>query len=183
MKRRLMLSGLLVGSLTVLGLAEPALAWDGVACDHSPGSAMGTMGGPTEPGMMGYSPGRGSAMGEHMGFLDRPITIMLNLKHQLKLTPEQAAKLESLRGSFQKKAEEGFRTLQAQYGELAKTLNADKVDVARAEATLKGIATLETDLALERIRVIEEGKSVLTAEQRTTFKELREEEHCPDMKT
>ena len=182
MRRGLLMGGLFVASLTLFGVSGDALAWEEVACDHSPTATMGTMGGMMGPGTE-YSPGRGGAMGEHMGFFDRPITIMLNLKHQLKLTSEQAVKLESLRGSFQKKAEEGFRTLQAQHGELAKTLNADKVDVARAEATLKGIATLETDLTLDRIRVIEEGKSVLTAEQWATFKELREEEHCPGMKT
>ncbi len=57
------------------------------------------------------------------------------------------------------------------------------MDLDKAEAALKGIAALRSDLTLERIRVIEEGKSVLTAEQWTAFKELRDEEHCPGMKT
>lgn len=182
MRRRLMLSGLLVAAITLLGISGTALAWEQVACDHSPTATMGTMGGMMGPGTE-YSPGLGGGMGEHMGFFDRPITFMLSLTDRLNLTPEQVVKLESLRGSFQKKAEEGFQALRQQYGELVKIMDADKVDLARAESTLKAIASLESDLTLKRIRVIEEGKSVLTAEQRTIFKELRGEEHCPGMRT
>lgn len=183
MKRPLTIAGLLVVSIAFLGLVATAQAREQVACDQVSESAMGTMDDMMGPGTMGYAPGPGMGMRGHMGFYDRPITLMLNLKDRLKLTPEQVAKLESLRDGFQEKAEGGIQTLQEQYRELAKLSDADKVDLARAEAALKTIAALESDLTLQRLRVIEEGKSVLTAEQWTTFKELRDEEHCPGMTT
>lgn len=183
MKRRFTVAWLLVVSITFLELAGSALAWEQVAWEHASDATTGTMNGMMGPGMMEYAPGPGSGMGGHMGIFDRPISLMLSLKNKLKLTPEQVAKLESLRDGFQEKAEEGFQTLQAQYGELARLSDADKVDLARAEAALKTIAALESDLTLQRLRVIEEGKSVLTAEQWATLKNLREEEHCPGMKT
>lgn len=183
MKKPITIAGLLVVSITFLGLVATAQAWEQVACDHTSDATTGTMNGMMGPGMMENTPGRGSGMGGHMGIFDRPIFLMLSLKNKLKLTPEQVAKLEGLRDGFQEKAEEGFQTLQAQYGELARLTDADKVDLARAEAALKTIAALESDLTLQRLRVIEEGKSVLTAEQWSTFKDLRDQEHCPGMTT
>ncbi|MFQ5846901.1 MAG: Spy/CpxP family protein refolding chaperone [Candidatus Methylomirabilales bacterium] len=183
MKGRLMVGGVLIASITVLGIAGSALARNQGSGEQSSMSMMGMMDGRTGPGTMGYSPGPGHEMREHMGLLHRPITRMLERKAELKLTPEQVAKLENLRAGFQKMAEEGFQTLRERYGELAKIVGTDKVDLAKAEATLKSIAALRSDLALERIRVVEQGKSVLTAEQWMALKQLRDKGHCPGMKT
>lgn len=183
MGRRLMIGGLLVLGITLLGISGAALARNQVGREQSPTPMMGMMDGRTGAGMMEYSPGPGHEMRGHMGLFDRPINLMLTLKDDLKLTSEQAAKLETLRASFQKKAEEGFRTLRERYGELRETLGADRVDLAKAEATLKSIAALRTDIALKRIEVIEDGKSVLTDEQRATFTRLSAMEHCSGMET
>ncbi len=182
MRRRLIMSGLLVASIILVGLGESGLARERAVCEESP-TPMAGMNGITGPGMMGTPGMHGDRMGMHMGFSDRPVTLMLEKQNDLKLTSEQVARLETLRGSFEKKADEGLRTLRERYGELREILGEDKVDLDEAEATLKSIAELRTDLALERIRVIEEGKSALTAEQWTTLKELRGGEDCPGMKT
>ncbi len=155
------------------------MARERAACDQLPTPMNGMMG----PGMMGPPARLGGQMGAHVGFADRPITLMLERRDDLKLTSEQVAKLETLRAGFEKKAEEGFRTLQEQHGELQRILGADRVHLAKAEATLKTIAALRTDIALKRIEVIEEGKSVLTEEQWATFKKLSARQHCPVMGT
>ncbi|MFQ5882839.1 MAG: Spy/CpxP family protein refolding chaperone [Candidatus Methylomirabilales bacterium] len=183
MGRRLMRGGLLIASITLLGFEGSALARDQVAYEQSLMPMTGMMHGMMGPGMMGPSPTLGGHMGKHIAFFDRPITLMLERKAELKLTPEQVAKLENLRAGFQKKAEEGFQTLRELHGELAKIVGTDKVDLAKAEATLKSIAARRSDLALKRIEVIEEGKSVLTDEQRATFTRLSATEHCSGMET
>lgn len=179
MKRGLMIAGLLVVGITVLGMAGSALAEDHVCYEQS-----APMDGMTGPGMVRLPHARWGEMGQHhIGVFHRPITLMLERQDDLKLRSEQVAKLETLRGSFEKKADEGLRTLRERYGELREILGEDRVDLDKAEAALKAIAALRSDLTLERIRVIEEGKSVLTAEQWTALKNLRDEEHCRGMKT
>lgn len=179
MKRGLMIAGLLVVGITLLGMPGSALAEDQVCYEQS-----APMDGMTRPGMVGLPHAPWGEMGQHhIGLFHRPITLMLERQNDLKLRSEQVAKLETLRASFEKKADEGLRTVRERYGELREILGEDRVDLDKAEATLKSIAELRTDLALERIRVIEEGKSALTAEQWTTLKELRDEEHCRGMKT
>ncbi|MFQ5657103.1 MAG: hypothetical protein ACE5G5_06145 [Candidatus Methylomirabilales bacterium] len=178
MKKGLMIAGLLVVGVTLLGMPGSALAEDHVCYEQS-----APMDGMTRPGMVGLPHAPWGEMGQHqIGLFHRPITLMLERQDDLKLRSEQVAKLETLRASFQKKAEEGSRTLQERYGELREILGEDRVDLGKAEATLKTIAALRTDIALKRIEVIEEGKSVLTDEQWTALKDLRNEQHCPGMK-
>ena len=180
MGKRLMMSGLLIASITLLGLGGSTLAQERAACDQLPTP----MDGMTRPGMVGLPHAPWGEMGQHhIGLFHRPITLMLERQNDLKLRSEQVAKLETLRASFEKKADEGLRTVRERYGELREILGEDRVDLDKAEAALKAIAALRSDLTLERIRVIEEGKSVLTAEQWTALKNLRDEEDCPGMKT
>ena len=58
--------------------------------------------------------------------------------------------------------------------DLRDILHKDQVDMNAAEATLKKMASLQTDLRLSHIKALEEIKAKLTPEQRKQFKEMRE---------
>lgn len=193
MGRRMLIGGVLIAGITLFGFGGSALAQDPVASEQSSMPMMGMMHGMMgggmmdHGGMMGIIPSEGEESGEiehHRGFLlQRPISLMLELKEDLKLTPEQITKLETLRSDLQKRSEEKFQILRERHGELRQTLGADRVDLGRAEATLKGIASLRTELALDRLNVIEQGKAVLTPDQWKRLKTLSAQAHCHEMRT
>jgi Spy/CpxP family protein refolding chaperone len=58
--------------------------------------------------------------------------------------------------------------------DLRDILGKDQVDMNMAEATLKKIASLQTDIRLSHIKALEEIKTKLTPEQRKKFKEMHE---------
>jgi Spy/CpxP family protein refolding chaperone len=59
--------------------------------------------------------------------------------------------------------------------DLRDLLGKDQVDMNAAEATLKKIASLQTDMRLSHIKAMQEIKAKLTPEQRKKFKEMREQ--------
>jgi Spy/CpxP family protein refolding chaperone len=55
-------------------------------------------------------------------------------------------------------------------------LVADKIDMAKIEAKVREIERLRSDLRIARIRTIQKGKEVLTADQRKKLQELLAEQ-------
>ncbi len=141
----------------------------------APGTGPGMM---MRPGMMGPSGRMGPGMmgGGMMGAgstSDRPwITIMLDHREQLGLSPEQIGRLVILRDSFAKEAREKNEALEKVERELDQMLGPGPVELSAVEAKLKQAEAMRTDLRLSRIKVIEDGKAVLTPEQRRKFVEL-----------
>jgi len=129
----------------------------------------GTMG----PGMMGPGGMMGGGMMGAGATNDRPwITVMLDLREELGLSAEQTGRLFTLRDGFAKEARTKSETLEKIERDLDQLLGPGPVDLRAVEAKLKEAEAIRTDLRLARIRVIEEGKGVLTPEQRDKFVEL-----------
>lgn len=156
-----------------LGVIGPALA-DQVEKESS-ASSTGSMRG---SGMMGMMH-RGMDRSGHHGMMghryasERPIiSLMLQNKEALKLAPEQVQKLETLRLNFRKAAIKRSADLQVAELELDQLRRQQSVDLAKVEAQVKRIETLRAEQRLSRIRTIEEGKALLTAEQREKLKTL-----------
>ncbi len=130
-----------------------------------PGGMMvpGGMMGPD--GMMGGGMmGPGGMMGGATN--DRPwITIMLDQRQELGLSAEQVGTLFDLRENFQRVARSKMEELQRTEQELDRMLGPGPVDLAAVEAKLKEIEAKRTDLRLSRLKVIEQAKQVLTADQ------------------
>jgi Spy/CpxP family protein refolding chaperone len=131
------------------------------------------------PGMMGPGGmmGRGGMMGGGMmgagATNDRPwITVMLDHREELGLSVEQVGRLFTLRDGFAKEARKKGETLEKLEQDLDQSLGPGPVDLRAVEAKMKEAEALRTDLRLARIKVIEEGKGVLTPEQRAKFMEL-----------
>lgn len=167
--------------LGIIALAALILA-GGLALAHErQGRSEGSMGG--MQGMMEMMHGRSGSMGQGgmMGGMmhgmpgsmrqaspaERPlITLALQHKDQLGLSAEQVQRLEALRSDFQKEAIRRSADIQVAELELGELLRQDPVDLAKAEVALKKLEGLRTELRLARLKAIEQGKAVLTPEQR-----------------
>jgi heavy-metal resistance protein len=101
---------------------------------------------------------------------DRPmITLMLSYRDYLGLSAEQIKKLEQLRDSFQRQSIRNDADLRVIELDIAALVDNPTVDVPKVEAKIREAEKLRAELRIARIRVIEQAKAVLTAEQRKKF--------------
>jgi Spy/CpxP family protein refolding chaperone len=107
------------------------------------------------------------------GPAERPlITIMLHHRSELGLSAEQVSRLEALRGDFTREAIRRGADIRIAELDLASLLEQDPLDLAKVEAKVREVAQLRADLRIARLRVIEQGKGVLTPEQRTRLQTM-----------
>ena len=120
---------------------------------HMPGRMMGS-------GMMGESMMGGGSPGE------RPlISLALQQREGLGLSEDQVKALEQARSAFEKEAIRRRADIEIAEREVADLLREPRVDLAKVETKVRQIAGLQADLRLTRIKSIEKGKAVLTADQ------------------
>ncbi len=170
-----------IGAASIVSLSVGyALAQTGPG---QPGGQAQQPGPPMNPGMMGpgmMGPGGmigGGMMGGGMmgpgATNDRPwITVMLDHREELALSNEQVGQLFTLRDNFAREARKRSEDLQNIERAVDQLLGPGLVDLRAVEVKLKEAEAIRTDLRLSRIKVIEEGKKVLTPDQRTKFVEL-----------
>lgn len=109
---------------------------------------------------------------------DRPwITVMLDHREELGLSAEQVGKLFVLRDRFSKEARAKSEAFEKTEGALNRLLGPGPVDLRTADAKRKEAEAIRTAFRLARIKVIEEGKGILTPEQRAKFVELAKQSH------
>lgn len=103
---------------------------------------------------------------------ETPITFILRHKAELGLSADQVedigvihAKLEGLRGELRSK-------IQKAIDQLLELVDADPVDLTKAEAKIREYAALETQLSIEKLRAVESAKAVLRPEQLARLKAL-----------
>ena len=105
--------------------------------------------------------------------MERPlITIMLHHRTELGLTPEQVTRLEAIRGEFAREAIRRDADIRIAELDLGTLLEQDPVDLAKAEAKTREVAQLRVDLRIARLRAVEQGKAVLTADQRARLQSM-----------
>jgi Spy/CpxP family protein refolding chaperone len=116
----------------------------------------------------------GGMMGRILGEpAERPlITIMLHHRSELGLSPEQVSRLEALRGDFTREAIRRDADIRIAELDLAALLEQDPLDLAKVETKVREVAQLRADLRIARLRTIEQGKAVLTPEQRTRLQTM-----------
>jgi Spy/CpxP family protein refolding chaperone len=120
---------------------------------------MGSMGGP---------------MGRMMGDpAERPlITIMLHHRTELGLSADQVSRLETLRSDFTREAIRRDADIRIAELDLTSLLEQDPADLSKVEAKVREAAQLRADLRIARLRAIEQGKALLTPEQRTRLQTM-----------
>jgi Spy/CpxP family protein refolding chaperone len=115
------------------------------------------------------SPDRGAGAGQ----AERPlISLMLDHRTELGLTPEQVSRLETLRNTFAKESIKRDADIRVGEMDLAALLEQDPLEMPKVEAKIQELAKLRADLRVARLRTLEQGKAVLTPEQRTKLKTL-----------
>ena len=97
---------------------------------------------------------------------------MLRNRQQLDLSPQQVQDLEGLRDGYQRQAVRSEADIRVAEMDLQRLLKADPVDLEQVKATLQEIERLKTELRLERIRAIEQGKALLNPNQREKLQAL-----------
>jgi Spy/CpxP family protein refolding chaperone len=125
---------------------------------------------PSGRGGMGSAGRTGRAMSDPA---DRPwLTIMLDHRSELGLAPEQVSRLEALRGEFARDAIRRDADIRIAEMDLVALLDQEPADPAQVEAKVREVAQLRAELRIARLRAIEQGKTLLTAEQRTRLQAL-----------
>jgi hypothetical protein len=108
---------------------------------------------------------------------ERPlIAFILRNRDKLDLSAAQVKSLEQLRNDFQKESIRKDADLRVAEMDLNGLLTADKIDMTKAEAKVREIERMRGDLRIARIRTIQKGKEVLTADQRKKLQELLAEQ-------
>jgi Spy/CpxP family protein refolding chaperone len=160
MKR--ILVGLLSGFLVLVFASHYSSAQ---TCGPSAGSRSGFM----EEGMPMMSPMRHAGMG------------MMRKEHHLwrslmslGLDEKQREAIKEIKSRVIKDTIRKRADIEVARIDLRDILGKDQVDMNMAEATLKKIASLQTDIRLSHIKALEEIKTKLTPEQRKKFKEMHE---------
>ncbi len=178
-------TGVLGGLALVLCLVLPAAA-DPPETDPSVHEDTGRSGdAPAAPHQRGggwhrrFEGHRGQWHGNDLG--GRPvITIALHHRQELGLTPAQEEGLHRLRTDFQQEAIKRLANLRGATLDLAELLRSDRTDpgkvveMPRVEAKIREIEQMRADLSIGRIRTIEQGKALLTAEQHEKLATLLE---------
>ena len=100
------------------------------------------------------------------------ISLLLRNREKLGLSDDQVKKLEQLRSDFEKETIRNEADIRVAEIDLNNLLQAQNADLAKVEAKIRDIERLRADLRIARIRAIEKGKALLTAEQRKKLQEL-----------
>ncbi|HEV8310908.1 MAG TPA: Spy/CpxP family protein refolding chaperone [Methylomirabilota bacterium] len=104
---------------------------------------------------------------------ERPvISFMLEHRSELGLTPEQQSRLEALRGEFTREQIRREAEIRIAEMDLAALLEQDLLDMGKVEAKIREAAKLRSDLRIERLKTLEQGKALLTPEQRGRLRSM-----------
>jgi hypothetical protein len=112
-----------------------------------------------------------------------PISLMLRNRERLSLTADQVKHLEQLRNDFAKESIRSEANLRIAEMDLTSLLEAQPVDMTKAEAKIREIERIRGDLRIARIRSIEKGKAQLSAEQRRKLQELQTDQNFAGLET
>jgi len=91
----------------------------------------------------------------------------------------QVQVLEDLRDGYQREAIRYDAEVRVAEVDLKRLLKADAVDLEQVKGKLQEIEQLKTEIRLARIQAIEQGKMLLSPEQREKLSALLGEAHYP----
>jgi Spy/CpxP family protein refolding chaperone len=97
---------------------------------------------------------------------------MLRHRHKLDLSLQQVQHLEDLRDGYQREAIRSDAGIRIAEVDLKRLLKADTVNLEQVQVKLQEIEHLRTEIQFGRIRAIEQGKALLSPEQREKLSAL-----------
>ena len=106
-------------------------------------------------------------------FSARPlVSIALRSHEELKLTDDQIKRLKDIRDAFSKKSVKQRAEMKTRRIDLKRALDTEKIDLADVEKKIREISNMRVDLRIARLKAIQEGKSVLNAEQQKQLSKI-----------
>ena len=106
-------------------------------------------------------------------FSARPlVSIALRSHEELKLTDDQIKRLKDIRDAFSKKSVKQHAEMKTRRIDLKRALDTEKIDLADVEKKIREISNMRVDLRIARLEAIQEGKSVLNAEQQKQLSKI-----------
>ena len=151
----------------ILGSAVLALAT--VAFVHSPLAAPDGAGPGGRPFMRGMM---------HSGFAGAPlITMALNHKSELNLSAQQVSNLENIRTQYQNQVTPLNEQLRALEKEIANLSQQSPANLIQIKSKIQDGEKYRSELRYLRVEALENGKSVLTAQQQDQLKTLLRAQH------
>jgi Spy/CpxP family protein refolding chaperone len=119
---------------------------------------------------------RGDRM--HGGFGGAPIiTMALNNKTELNLTNDQVSNLEKIRTNFQSQVTPLQQQVRSIEKEIANLSQQPQVNLIQIKSKIQDAEKFRSELRYLRLEALENGKSVLTAQQRDQLKTLVRSRH------
>ena len=144
------------------------------ASHHAYAEIRGSLGGSTGRGFQEEGMPMMPPMGNHgMGVMEADHPMWRHLM-DLGLDEKQNEAIKKIKSRLTKDTIRKRADLEVANVELKDILDMDSVDLNSAEAKLKKIESLLTDIRLSHIKALEEVKAMLTPEQKNKFKEVRE---------
>jgi Spy/CpxP family protein refolding chaperone len=100
--------------------------------------------------------------------------ISIALKHQaeLNLSPDQVSTLEKIRTQYRDQATPIHQQLQSMEKEIKDLVQESPANLVQAKVKIEQAEKLRSDLRYRRIEALENGKSLLTADQKEQLKNL-----------
>jgi Spy/CpxP family protein refolding chaperone len=116
----------------------------------------------------------GRRSGAHQMFAGGAPIISIALKHQneLKLTPDQVGSLEKTKTHYQNQVAPLHEQLKTTEGEVAKLMQETPANLVQVKLKIQESEKLRSELRYLRIEALENGRSILTAEQREQLKNM-----------
>ena len=100
------------------------------------------------------------------------ISLLLRNREKIGLSDDQVKKLEQLRSDFEKETIRNEADIRVAEIDLNNLLQAPSADMPKIEVKIREIERLRADLRIARIRAIDKGKALLSADQRKRLQEL-----------
>jgi Spy/CpxP family protein refolding chaperone len=116
----------------------------------------------------------GRRAGAHELFASGAPIISIALKHkdELKLTADQVANLEKTRTHYQNQVQPMHQQLRTLEGEVAKLTQETPANLVQVKLKIQESEKIRSELRYLRIEALENGKSILSAEQREQLKNM-----------
>ena len=100
------------------------------------------------------------------------VSIALRNHEELKLTDDQMKRLKDIRDAFSKKSVKQRAEMKTRRIDLKRALDTEKIDLPDVEKKIREVSNIRVDLRIARLKAIQEGKSVLNAEQQKQLSKI-----------
>jgi Spy/CpxP family protein refolding chaperone len=115
---------------------------------------------------------QGPRMHQRLGAEAPLISIALKHQTELKLTPDQVSTLEKVRTQYQNQTTPIQEQLRSIEGEISGLLQESPANLIQVKLKIEQAEKLRSELRYLRVEALENGRTVLTAEQKDQLKNL-----------